>query len=99
MKVERIKTLPENQQRKKHASLHKVTKMGNITEVQYISHHNCKVNSLKMDKDHYMTVKDGVQHEFKHTENRSEGDGSLRKTFYKMRSLINFAVKDVASVR
>ena len=99
MKVDRISALPENQKRKKAASLHKVTRMGNITEVQYISHHNCKVNNLKMDKDHYVTLKDGVQHDYKHTENRSEGAGSLRKTFYKMRSLINFAVKDVANVR
>lgn len=99
MKTENLQNLPFEIQRKKRYELHKVSKMGNITEVQYISRRNSKCNSIKLDKDSYLNLKDGCIYDYKHTTNRSEGKNSLRKTFYKMRGLINANITDVSCVR
>lgn len=68
----------------------KVTDMGNIKEVMYME----KVNHgefpiIKIDKDSYVVRATGDVKEYKHIDNRSEMQESLRRTFKHIRELIN----------
>jgi hypothetical protein len=67
----------------------KVTTMNHIVEVQYLSHKNTKQNIQKLDADTYVDLDTGEIKNFKRTENRSEGLNSLRKSFKRLRQLIN----------
>jgi len=67
----------------------KVKEMNHVVEVRHSSNANYKQNIKKLDKDRYVEVSTGEIHDFKHTENRSQGYNSLRKTFNKIRDLIN----------
>jgi len=66
-----------------------VTKMGHITEVQYMQKMNHSPTIKKLSKDEYVDLSTGEIKEFKHTENRAQGYKSLRKTFKNLRYLIN----------
>lgn len=73
-----------------HEKRVKVKFMGNITEIMYMAKINKNVFPIvKIDKDRYVLLKTGEVREYKHTENRSEGRESLRRTFKKIRELIN----------
>lgn len=99
MKVTQLQELPLEVAWNKKKSYHKVTKMGNITEVQYISRRNTKANIQKLSKDEYVKLSDGTVNSFKHGSSRADGNNSLRKTFHKMRGLINTNCSDVSKVR
>jgi hypothetical protein len=67
----------------------KLTTMNHIVEIQYMEKSNSEVHIRKIDSEHYVDLKTGELKEFERTENRSEGENSLRKTFNRLRELIN----------
>ena len=67
----------------------KVTTMKHLVEVQYMERVNTKAHIRKLDSDRYMDIETGEIREFEKTENRSQGENSLRKTFNRLRELIN----------
>ncbi|WP_310879150.1 rolling circle replication-associated protein [Priestia megaterium] len=67
----------------------KVTTMNHIVEVQYLSNQNTKQNIQKLDSERYVDLDTGEIKNFDRTENRSQGLNSLRKTFRRLRELIN----------
>lgn len=70
-------------------SIVKVTTMNHIVEIQYLEKQNTTAHVRKLDADRYIDLRDGEIKEFVHTENRSQGENSLRKTFNRLRELIN----------
>ena len=67
----------------------KVTTMKHIVEIQYLSNQNTKQRIQKLSAEEYVDLDTGEVKKFDRTENRSEGLNSLRKTFNKLRQLIN----------
>lgn len=67
----------------------KVTTMNHIVEVQYMDKVNTEAHIKKLDSERYVDLKTGEIREFERTENRSQGENSLRKTFNRLRELIN----------
>lgn len=67
----------------------KVTTMNHIVEVQYMEKVNSEVHIRKIDAERYVDLRTGEVKEFERTENRSQGENSLRKTFNRLRELIN----------
>lgn len=67
----------------------KVTTMKHIVEVQYMEKVNKKAHIRKIDADRYIDLETGEIKDFDRTDNRSEGQNSLRKTFNRLRELIN----------
>lgn len=67
----------------------KVTKMKHIVEVQYMDKRNTKANIKKLNAEKYIDLSTGEVKEFDRTENRGQGLNSLRKTFNRLRELIN----------
>lgn len=84
-----IRKLDENQTKISNDSLVSVTKMGHIVEVQYMEKRNNKAHIKKLNSDEYVYLETGEIREFEKTVNRSEGINSLRKTFKRLRELIN----------
>lgn len=67
----------------------KVTTMKHIVEIQYMQKVNTEAHIKKLDSERYVDLKTGEIKEFERTENRSQGENSLRKTFNRLRELIN----------
>ena len=70
-------------------ALVKVTTMKHIVEIQFMERINNKAHIKKLDANRYVDLKTGDIREFERTENRSQGENSLRKTFNRLRELIN----------
>lgn len=66
-----------------------VTKMGHVVEVQHMLKKNTTCHTLKIDADRYMVIETGEILDYKKSENRADNLNSLRKTFKKLRYLIN----------
>ena len=66
-----------------------VTKMNHIVEVQHMDKMNIRANIKKLDKNRYVDLRTGEIKEYKHFENRSQSENSLKQTFKKLRYLIN----------
>lgn len=82
----------------------KITEMGNVIELMYMSYANTQVRIRKLDKDHYILIDaDGNEigdvKEFQHFENRADSVINLRATFRKLRAVINANVVDIDLVR
>lgn len=69
----------------------KFTDMGNIKEVMYLQKRNIKPFGIKkINKDQYVVISTGEVCDYSNrSENRSEDKESLRKTFKRLRGLIN----------
>lgn len=67
----------------------KVTTMKHIVEVQWLEKMNTEAHIRKLDAERYVDLKTGEIKEFERTDNRSQGQNSLRKTFNRLRELIN----------
>ena len=67
----------------------KVTTMKHIVELLYMDKVNVEPHIRKLDAERYVDLKTGEIREFERTENRSQGENSLRKTFNRLRELIN----------
>lgn len=66
-----------------------VTDMGHLVEVQHMERRNSECHVRKIDADRYILLETGEIFEFEKSANRSESENSLRKTFKKLRYLIN----------
>lgn len=71
------------------SSIVKVTTMNHIVEIQYMERVNKEAHIRKLNADEYLDLETGEIRQFERTENRSEGVNSLRKTFNRLRELIN----------
>ena len=68
----------------------KLTDMGNIKEIMYLQKKNFKPFRIKkISSTEYIVLDTGEIKEYKKIENRSQDKESLRKTFKKIRQLIN----------
>lgn len=67
----------------------KVTTMNHLVEIQYMEKVNTESYIRKLDSDSYVDLQTGEIKEFERTINRSQLENSLRKTFNKLRELIN----------
>lgn len=72
----------------------RVTQMNSITEIQYLEHKNASgtASIRKLDKDRYVILSGenaGEICEFNKAENRSQSEQSMRRTFARLRRLIN----------
>lgn len=78
----------------------KVTEMGNIIEVQYMSRRNSK-QTVKMLEggEQYVVCSSGEIKDVVHHETRKDNKKGLYKTFANMRAIINANVTDVSKVR
>lgn len=82
----------------------KITEMGNVIELMYMSFANKQVRIRKLDKDHYILIDSegneiGDVKEFNHYESRADSVVNLRETFRRLRSIINANVLNVDLVR
>jgi len=66
-----------------------VTKMNHLVEVQYMKKMNRKCSIKKLDADRYVNLITGEVCEYEKAINRSQSENSLRKTFKRLRYLIN----------
>ncbi len=69
----------------------KVTDMGKIKEVRYM--YKVRTEGLgvkKISKDEYIEVDTGEVHQYNHGESRKDNVDGLRKTFKKIRGIINY---------
>ena len=67
----------------------KVTTMNHIVEVQYLSNENTKQRIQKLDAERYVDLGTGEIKDFNRKEHRGQAENSLRKTFKRLRELIN----------
>lgn len=78
----------------------KVTKMGNVVELQYLSVRNQKqIIRILPGGDHYIDTRTGEVKEVEHHENRLEQKTNLRRTFRRLRGLINANCAEPSRVR
>lgn len=76
----------------------KVTKMGNIVEVQYMARRNTKQTIQRIDETSYLVCGTGEVKQYENkSENRSQNINSLRKTFRKLRGVINSNFEGLAN--
>ena len=67
----------------------KVTTMKHIVEIQYLERVNKEAHIRKLDAERYVDLRDGDIRYFERTEHRGQLENSLRKTFNRLRELIN----------
>lgn len=78
----------------------KVTEMGNIIEVQYMSRRNSKQTVRMLEGgEQYVVCSSGEIKDVVHHETRKDNKKGLYKTFANMRAIINTNVTDVSKVR
>ena len=65
------------------------TDVGEIIELQYLSHKNTSAPIKKISKDQYVDLQTGEIKDFAYSENRGQSLDSLRKTFKKLGYLVN----------
>lgn len=66
-----------------------VTDMGHLVEVLHMKRRNTECHIKKIDADRYILIETGEIFEFQKAENRGESADSLRKTFKRLRYLVN----------
>lgn len=96
MVTEKVTEMPQI----KASDLVKVTEMGNVIEVQYMSRRNLK-QTIQMlpGGTEYVLCATGEVFECKKGETRADNKKGLYKTFQNARGIINANVTDVANVR
>lgn len=68
--------------------------MGNIIEVRHMTNKNTTPKIKKVSKDSYINLENGEIMSFEKTQNRSQGENSIRITMRKLREYINTNVID-----
>lgn len=96
MKLEKLEKCPE----KNPGLLVKVSEMGNVIEIQYMSRRNCKA-TIKMlpGMQQYIELSTGEIKDVQHYNTRADQLKSLSRTFKNARALINSNIIDVQKVR
>jgi hypothetical protein len=93
---ERLKEIPA----KNPNLLVKVTDMGNIVEVQYMSHRNNKQTVQMLEGgEQFLILSTGEIKDIVHHDTRKDNKKGLYKTFANARAIINTNVTDVSKVR
>lgn len=78
----------------------KVTEMGNVIEIQYMSNRNCKQTvQMLPGGEQYVICSTGEIKDIEHKETRKDNKKGLYKTFAHARALINSNVTNVENVR
>lgn len=78
----------------------KVTEMGNVIEVQYMSRRNCKQTiQMLQGGEQFVICATGEIKDVKHHNTRKDNKKGLYKTFANARAVINANVTDVSKVR
>lgn len=78
----------------------KVTEMGNVIEVQYMSHRNCKQTvQMLPGGEQFVICATGEVKDIEHHNTRRDNKKGLYKTFANARGVINANVTDVSKVR
>lgn len=77
----------------------RVKEMGNITEVFFSEIHPKGAVIKKIDKEHYVDVRTGELHNFKHIENRSQDLISVSRSLGQGRDLLNTNIVNVSYCR
>ena len=96
MKIERLKHNPKIGLNAESEVSIKET--GNQTEVKY-SIRNAGGNIIKIDKDHYYTIKDGEVKEFNHNAiTRKDNKSSVKRTMKNLRDIINTNIPDYKKI-
>lgn len=77
-----------------------VTKMGNTTELQYMSFYNAQAKIKKLSEEEYVVLETGEIKLFeKKSETRADSKNSLQKTMKRIRELVTTNITDIRKVR
>ena len=94
-----FKRLSEIPQKKPNVPV-KLTEMGNVIEIQYMSHRNCKQTvQMLPGGEQYVICSTGEIKDIEHKLTRKDNKKGLYKTFAHARGLINTNVTNVDNVR
>lgn len=85
----RLNQNDENTKKIGKSAIVTVTDMGHLIEVQHMQKRNSECRVRKIDADRYVLLETGEIFDFEKSENRSDNESSLRKTFKRLRYLIN----------
>lgn len=96
IEFEKLDQIPE----KNPNVLVKVTEMGNVVEVQYMSRRNCKQTiQMLTGGEQFVICATGEVKDIEHHATRKDNKKGLYKTFANARAVINANVMDVSKVR
>ena len=96
IEFEKLDQIPE----KNPNVLVKVTEMGNVVEVQYMSRRNCKQTiQMLTGGEQFVICATGEVKDIEHHATRKDNKKGLYKTFANARAVINANVTDVSKVR
>ena len=96
IEFEKLDKIPE----KNPNVLVKVTEMGNVVEVQYMSRRNCKQTiQMLQGGEQFVICATGEVKDVEHHATRKDNKKGLYKTFANARAVINANVTDVSKVR
>ena len=96
IEFEKLDQIPE----KNPNVLVKVTEMGNVVEVQYMSRRNCKQTiQMLQGGEQFVVCATGEIKDVEHHNTRKDNKKGLYKTFANARAVINANVTDVSKVR
>ena len=96
IEFEKLDQIPE----KNPNVLVKVTEMGNVVEVQYMSRRNCKqIIQMLPGGEQFVICATGEVKDIEHHATRKDNKKGLYKTFANARAVINANVTDVSKVR
>ena len=95
MKFEKLEKIPDISP----SAEVKVSLMGNIVEMKYLSNKNTEATIIPISKDEYVLVSTGEVLQFEHHDSRKDNKKGLFKTFARLRALINTNVENVENVR
>ena len=96
IEFEKLDQIPE----KNPNVLVKVTEMGNVIEVQYMSRRNCKQTiQMLQGGEQFVICATGEVKDVEHHATRKDNKKGLYKTFANARAVINANVTDVSKVR
>lgn len=77
----------------------KLSLQGNVIERLDMDCHNSTCHAIKMDADHWVDPDTGEVHEFTHGASRTDSVAALRRTFKRIRALVNTNCTDAKKVR
>lgn len=97
MKYEKIEAEKVNPTKDSYVT---VTKMGNTTELQYMSFYNTEAKIKKLSESEYVVVETGEIKPFeKKAETRADSSNSLKKTMKRIREIVTTNITDPRKVR
>lgn len=77
----------------------KISVQGNVIERLEMDSRNTKCRAIKVDSGHWMDPETGEVHEYEHGSKRTDSVSALRRTFKRIRALVNTNCTDADKVR